>query len=98
MVALRAHARGGPEQLLHEQAAAPAAGRARRESPCTLRRSPSPSRTGTCRELLGSTPVDRIQWTAPAVAQSVDRRVVVSSAQAGTLLTAVGRLGSGEST
>jgi len=43
--------------------------------------------------LLGSNPVDRIQWTAPAVAASVDRRVVVSSAQAGTLLAAVGRLG-----
>jgi hypothetical protein len=48
--------------------------------------------------LLGSNPVDRIQWTAPAVAQSVDRRVVVSPAQAETLLTAAGRLGSGEST
>jgi integrase len=42
---------------------------------------------------LGSNPVDRIQWTAPAVAASVDRRVVVSPAQAGTLLDAVGRLG-----
>ena len=42
---------------------------------------------------LGSNPVDRIQWTAPAVAASVDRRVVVSPAQAGTLLTAVGRMG-----
>jgi integrase len=42
---------------------------------------------------LGSNPVDRIQWTAPAVAQSVDRRVVVSPAQARTLLAAVGRLG-----
>ena len=42
---------------------------------------------------LGSNPVDRIQWTAPAVAASVDRRVVVSPAQAGTLLIAVGRLG-----
>jgi integrase len=43
--------------------------------------------------LLGSNPVDRIQWTAPAVAQSVDRRVVVSPAQAETLLNAVGQLG-----
>ncbi len=43
--------------------------------------------------LLGSNPVDRIQWTAPAVAQSVDRRVVFSPAQAETLLTAAGRLG-----
>jgi integrase len=34
-------------------------------------------------------PVDRIQWTAPAVAQTVDRRVVVSPAQARTLLAAV---------
>jgi len=42
---------------------------------------------------LGSNPVDRIQWTAPAVAASVDRRVVVSPAQAATLLTAAGRLG-----
>jgi integrase len=42
---------------------------------------------------LGSNPVDRIQWTATAVAASVDRRVVVSPAQAGTLLAAVGRLG-----
>jgi integrase len=42
---------------------------------------------------LGSNPVDRIQWTTPAVAQSVDRRVVVSPAQAGTLLNAAGRLG-----
>jgi integrase len=38
---------------------------------------------------LASNPVDRIQWTAPAVAQSVDRRVVVSPAQARTLLAAV---------
>jgi hypothetical protein len=43
--------------------------------------------------LLGSNPVDRIQWTAPAVAQSVDRRVVVSPAQAEMLLNAVGQLG-----
>jgi len=42
---------------------------------------------------LASNPVDRIQWTAPAVAASVDRRVVVSPAQAETLLNAVGRLG-----
>ncbi len=38
---------------------------------------------------LASNPVDRIQWTAPAVAQSVDRRVVVSPAQARNLLAAV---------
>jgi hypothetical protein len=48
--------------------------------------------------LLGSNPVDRIQWTAPAVAASVDRRVVVSLAQAETLLNAAGQLGSGAST
>jgi hypothetical protein len=42
---------------------------------------------------LGSNPVDRIQWTAPAVAASVDRRVVVSPAQAEMLLDAVGQLG-----
>ena len=38
---------------------------------------------------LASNPVDRIQWTTPAVAQSVDRRVVVSPAQARNLLAAV---------
>jgi hypothetical protein len=38
---------------------------------------------------LPSNPVDRIQWTTPAVAQSVDRRVVVSPAQARSLLAAV---------
>jgi hypothetical protein len=38
---------------------------------------------------LAANPVDRIQWTAPAVAQSVDRRVVVSPAQARKLLAAV---------
>ena len=38
---------------------------------------------------LPSNPVDRIQWTTPAVAQTVDRRVVVSPAQAKTLLAAV---------
>jgi len=38
---------------------------------------------------LASNPVDRIQWTTPAVAQSVDRRVVVSPAQARELLGAV---------
>jgi integrase len=39
-------------------------------------------------------PVDRIQWTTPAVAQTVDRRVVVSPAQARTLLAAVRGLSS----
>ena len=38
---------------------------------------------------LASNPVDRIQWTTPAVAASVDRRVVVSPAQARNLLAAV---------
>ncbi len=38
---------------------------------------------------LASNPIDRIQWTAPAVAQTVDRRVVVSPAQARNLLAAV---------
>ena len=38
---------------------------------------------------LPANPVNRIQWTTPAVAASVDRRVVVSPAQARTLLAAV---------
>jgi integrase/predicted DNA-binding transcriptional regulator AlpA len=38
---------------------------------------------------LASNPIDRIQWTAPAVAQTVDCRVVVSPAQARKLLAAV---------
>jgi hypothetical protein len=38
---------------------------------------------------LPSNSVDRIQWTTSAVAQTVDRRVVVSPAQARTLLAAV---------
>jgi integrase len=41
---------------------------------------------------LAANPVDRIQWTTPAVAQTVDRRVVVSPAQARTLLAAVAGL------
>jgi integrase len=42
-------------------------------------------------------PVDRIQWTTPAVAQTVDRRVVVGPAQARNLLAAVrGLSGRGE--
>jgi integrase len=46
---------------------------------------------------LASNPVDRIQWTTPAVAQTVDRRVVVSPAQARDLLAAVrGLSGRGE--
>ena len=42
---------------------------------------------------LAANPVDRVQWTAPAVAATVDRRVVVSPAQAEALLNAVGRQG-----
>ena len=42
---------------------------------------------------LAANPVDRVQWTAPSVAATVDRRVVVSPAQAEALLNAVGRLG-----
>jgi integrase len=38
---------------------------------------------------LPANPVDRIQWTTPAVTQTVDRRVVVSPAQARNLLAAV---------
>jgi integrase len=38
---------------------------------------------------LSANPIDRIQWTAPAVAASVDRRVVVSPALARSLLAAV---------
>jgi integrase len=41
---------------------------------------------------LASNPIDRIQWTAPAVAATVDRRVVVSPAQARKLLAAVSGL------
>jgi integrase len=41
---------------------------------------------------LSANPVDRIQWTTPAVAATVDRRVVVSPAQARQLLTAAGKL------
>ena len=39
--------------------------------------------------LLGANPVDRIQWKAPQVAETVDRRVVVSPAQARALLSGV---------
>jgi integrase len=38
---------------------------------------------------LAANPIDRIQWTTPAVAATVDRRVVVSPAQARKLLAAV---------
>jgi integrase len=39
--------------------------------------------------LLTSNPIDRIQWKTPAVAQTVDRRVVAGPAQARALLAAV---------
>ena len=39
--------------------------------------------------LLLANPVDRIQWKAPGVAETVDRRVVASPAQARDLLTGV---------
>jgi integrase len=39
--------------------------------------------------LLPASPLDRIQWKAPAVAETVDRRSVASPAQAGRLLKAV---------
>ncbi|MEV1014416.1 site-specific integrase [Micromonospora sp. NPDC049751] len=44
-------------------------------------------------ELIASNPVDRVQWTAPEVAQSIDRRVVANPAQVATLLEAVKSLG-----
>jgi integrase len=39
--------------------------------------------------LLAANPIDRIQWKTPAVAQTVDRRVVAGPAQARALLAAV---------
>jgi integrase len=39
--------------------------------------------------LLDGNPIDRIQWKAPEVAETVDRRVVVSPAQARALLAGV---------
>jgi integrase len=39
--------------------------------------------------LLDANPIDRIQWKAPEVAETVDRRVAASSAQARALLTGV---------
>jgi hypothetical protein len=40
-------------------------------------------------KLLAANPVDQIQWKAPAVAQTVDRRVVAGPAQVTVLLAAV---------
>lgn len=45
------------------------------------------------RGLLPSNPVDLVQWTAPAVGQVIDRRVVASPDQMVQLLTAVGKQG-----
>lgn len=42
-------------------------------------------------ELLDANPVSRVKWTAPKVAETVDRRSVVNHAQARALLTAVGK-------
>lgn len=41
------------------------------------------------RDLLEYNPIDRIQWTTPAVAEEVDRRVVANTAQVEDLLAAV---------
>jgi hypothetical protein len=41
------------------------------------------------RQLLATNPVDQVRWTAPDVAESVDRRVVTSPKQVRALLDAV---------
>ena len=41
------------------------------------------------RKLLPANPIDQVQWSAPEVAETVDRRVVASPAQVKQLLTAV---------
>src|SRR5215475_4885866 len=41
------------------------------------------------RKLLPANPIDQVQWSAPEVAETVDRRVVASPAQAKQLLAAV---------
>lgn len=43
-------------------------------------------------DLLPANPIDKIQWTAPPVAQAVDRRVVANPVQVAALLDAVGKL------
>ena len=43
-------------------------------------------------DLLPANPIDKIQWTVPHVAQTVDRRVVANPAQVAALLDAVGGL------
>jgi hypothetical protein len=45
------------------------------------------------RRLLPSDPIDQVQWSAPEVAQAVDRRVVASPEQVRALLDAVGDAG-----
>jgi hypothetical protein len=62
------------------------------------RRPPSGANAPSCttpvgyaveKRLLGANPIDRIQWKAPDVAETVDRRVVASPAQARALLAGV---------
>ena len=43
--------------------------------------------------ILESNPVDRVQWTAPEVAQAIDRRVVANPGQVAALLAAVDSFG-----
>jgi integrase len=45
------------------------------------------------RNLLPANPVDRVQWTAPEVAEAVDRRVVARPEQVAELLAAVAEIG-----
>jgi len=45
------------------------------------------------RRLLPANPVDKVQWTAPQVPHTVDRRVVANPAQVKALLAAVGAAG-----
>jgi integrase len=45
------------------------------------------------RGLLDANPIDRLQWTAPEVAQAIDRRVVANPAQVAALLEAVHSFG-----
>lgn len=44
-------------------------------------------------ELLDSNPVGKVQWRAPQVAATVDRRIVANPDQVGSLLAAVGTRG-----
>lgn len=43
--------------------------------------------------LLDFNPIDRVQWTAPEIAQAIDRRVVANPEQVASLLDAVRSLG-----